>query len=287
MYEPSNGGIFWYPWTATHQHSFPSDMFTRAMSDPIAFSDNALWYPWTATHQHSFPSDMFTGAMSDPIAFSDNAKRKASAIARRKLKKEKKLEECSITNAVSGNLITKFREFLPYCFNPQDFKQEPRLQVSRIINPDGTATNMTAFTFTRERKDVSVVLGAILPRNIHGDFQYYQPGWRRWHKEFCVYARKAFPIDTFKATPLRTLVPLIMQARVEDARQTFTREDETLPQHGREWEGVYHSIVIRTQKRATLQEARIFVADWLAKNQGVLGFVFRTVRADPFRQYFE
>ena len=110
--------------------------------------------------------------------------------------------------------------------------------------------------------------------------------WRRYYKEFRVYAENAFPTDTFKETPLRELVPLILQAFVDDERQRLGDVGGALPTHSRGWDGAYHSIVLRTEKRATLQEVRTWVGDWLATNQEVLAFITETVEDDPTCQYF-
>ena len=103
-----------------------------------------------------------------------------------------------------------------------------------------------------------------------------------------MYADNAFPspADTFKQTPLRELVPLVLQAFVDDERERLGEAGGTLPNHCRDWEGAYHSIVLRTQKRATLHEARLWVEDWLASDQEVLAFIAETVEDDPHCQYF-
>ena len=203
--------------------------------------------------------------------------------ATRKLKNAKlAVDTCSIVSAVSGNVIATFEKVLPYPFEPIHFHEIMCLDAAKVISPDGTATRLHSFVFTRDEKDVCVVLGTMLPRDIWSSrpqcaFGVAKPGWRRWDKEFRVYAANAFPTDTFRGTPLRSLVPLILQTFVDDERQRLGEVGKALPTHGRDWGGAYHSIVLRTQKRATLQEACLWVADWLANNQEVLAFIAETV----------
>ena len=71
---------------------------------------------------------------------------------------------------------------------------------------------------------------------------------------------------------------------MDDERQRLGEVGGALPTHSRGWDGAYHSIVLRT--RATLQEVRLWVADWLATNQDVLAFITKTVEDDPCCQYF-
>ena len=85
---------------------------------------------------------------------------------------------------------------------------------------------------------------------------------------------------------LRELVPLILQAQVDEERQSLGEAGGALPTHSKSWEGVYHSIVRRAEKRATLQEVRLFVDEWLAANEKVLAFVTETIKEDPCCQYF-
>ena len=123
---------------------------------------------------------------------------KASAIAKRKLMNVRLLEECSITNALSGNLIVTFQKVLPYAFDPLHFHQRLCLDAAKVISTDGTATRLDSFTFTSDKKDVCVVLGAMLPRDIWSSRLQCAfgvtttPGWRRWYKEFRAYAANAF-----------------------------------------------------------------------------------------------
>ena len=202
------------------------------------------------------------------------------------------VEECSITSAMSGNVIVTFQKILPYAFDPLHFHQKPCLEAASVINPDGTTTKLASFTFTSERKGICVVLGPMLPKDIWSNrpkllLGVTKPGWRRWYKEFRVYAEKAFPTDTFKETPLRELVPLVLQAFVDDERARRVPLHGRLPTHCRTWDGAYHSIVLRTEKRAKLREVRLWVADWLAANEQVLACITKTVEDDPYCQYFE
>ena len=234
---------------------------------------------------------METATVSDGEEDAPHKEEKASAVAKRRLKNAKiAVEACSIVSAVSGNVIVTFQKVLPYAFDPLHFHQRLRLDAAKVINPDGTATRLDSFTFT-SMKEVCVVLGPMLPRDIWSSrprsfLGATKPGWRRWYKEFRVYAENAFPTDTFKETPLRELVPLVLQAFVDDERERLGEAGGTLPNHCRDCEGAYHSIVLRTQKRATLQEVRLWVADWLATNQEVLAFITETVEDDPCCQYF-
>ena len=82
------------------------------------------------------------------------------------------------------------------------------------------------------------------------------------------------------------MVHLVLQAFVDDEKQRFGEVGEALPTHSRGWEGANHSIVLKTEKRATLQEVRLWVADWLATYQEVLAFITETVEDDPCCQYF-
>ena len=229
------------------------------------------------------PGSMGTTAVSDCKEDAHHEREEASVVAKRKLKNVRLLEECSITNALSGNLIVTFQKVLPYAFDPLHFHQRLCLDAAKVISPDGTASSLDSFTFTSERKEVSVVLGPMLPRDVWGATK---PGWRRWYKEFRVYAANAFPTGTFKETPLRELIPLILQAQVDEERQRLGEAGGALPTHCRSWEGVYHSIVLRAEKRATLQEVRLFVGEWLAANREVLAYITETVEEDPCCQYF-
>ena len=231
----------------------------------------------------SQPGSMETATVSDCEEESSHKEEKALAVAKRKPRRMKLLEECSITSALSGNVIVAFQKVLPYAFDAHHFHQKLCLDAAKVINPDGTATRLDSFTFTSKRKHVSVVLGTMLPRDVWGATK---PGWRRWYKEFRVYAENAFPTDTFKETPLRALVPLILQAFVDEERQRLSEDGEALPTHSRGWDGAYHSIVLKTEKRATLQEVRTWVADWLAANEEVLAFITETIQDDPYCQYF-
>ena len=231
----------------------------------------------------SQPGGMFPGYGSDCDEEAPHKAEKAPAVATRKPKSVKLLEKCSITSALSGNVIVTFQKVLPYAFDAHHFHQKLCLDAAKAINPDGTATRLDSFTFTSERKHVSVVLGTMLPRNVWGATK---PGWRRWYKEFRVYAENAFPTDTFKEAPLRELVPLVLQAFVDDERERLGKAGGTLPNQCRCWDGAYHSIVLKTKKHATLQEVRLWVADWLATNQEVLAFITETVENDLCCQYF-
>ena len=197
-------------------------------------------------------------------------------IAHRRLKNARKAEDCSITNAMSGNLVVTFQKVLPYAFDPLHFHQSLRLDAAKVVSPDGTASLMTSFVFTRDKKDACAVLGAVLPRNTWSRRPF--PGWRKWYKEFRVYAANAFPASTCRGAPLRELVPPILQTYVDEERQ------RPLPTHSRGWDGVYHSICRRTG--TALPEARGFVDEWLAANPEVLARITETVEKDPYRQYF-
>ena len=113
-----------------------------------------------------------------------------------------------------------------------------------------------------------------------------KPGWWRSYKEFRAYAENAFHTDTFKEPPLRALVPFILQVYVDEERQKFVEDGEALLTHSRGWDGVYHSVLLRTEKRATLQRARLFVADWLSADREVLAFITETVENAPCYTYF-
>lgn len=238
----------------------------------------------------SQPGGMETATVSDCDEEVHHKAEKASVVAKRKLKNAKiAVEACSIVSAVSGNVIMTFEKVLPYAFDPIHFQQKLCLDAAKVISPDGTASMLDSFTFTSERKHVSVVLGAMLPRDIWSSrprsfLGVTQPGWRRWYKEFRVYAENAFPTGTFKEVPLRELVPLVLQAFVDDERQRLGEDGGALPTHSRGWDGTYHSIVLRT--RATLQEVRVWVADWLAANDAVLAFITDVVADDPYCQHF-
>ena len=210
--------------------------------------------------------------------------KETSVVAKRKLKLAKcSVDTCSITNALSGNEIVKFDKVLPYLFIPEHFHQRLCLDAARVVWADGTTSTLKSFTFTSETKDVRVVLGAMLPRDV---WDAKKPGWRKWYKEFRVFAENAFPTDTFKDAPLRELVPLILQAFVDQERERLGDINGVLPKLFRGWEGAYHSIVLRTEKRATLQEVRAWVDDWLAANKEVLDSITEVVKEDPCRQYF-
>ena len=223
---------------------------------------------------------------SAPAASSSSVVAKeTSVVAKRKLKLAKlSVDTCSITNALSGNEIVKFDKVLPYLFIPEDFHQRLCLDAARVVWADGTTSMLKAFTFTRETKDVRVVLGGMLPRDVWGARR--KPGWRKWHKEFRVFAENAFPTDTFKEAPLRELVPLILQAFVDDERERLGDVNGVLPTYSRGWDGAYHSIVFRTKKRATLKEVRAWVAEWLAANKEVLSSITEVVEDDPCCQFF-
>ena len=158
------------------------------------------------------------------------------------------------------------------------------LDAARVVWADGTTSMLNSFTFTSETKDVRVVLGGMLPRDVWGARR--KPGWRKWYKEFRVFAENAFPTDTFKEAPLRELVPLILQAFVDDERERLGDVNGVLPTYSRGWDGAYHSIVFRTEKRATLKEVRAWVADWLAANKEVLSSITKIVEDDPCCQFF-
>ena len=207
-----------------------------------------------------------------------------SVVAKRKFKNSKPpVDTCSITNDLSGYVILKFDKVLPYLFVPEHFHQRLCLDAARVVWADGTTSTLKSFTFTSETKDVRVVLGAMLPRDV---WDAKKPGWRKWYKEFRVFAENAFPTDTFKDAPLRELVPLILQAFVDQERERLGDINGVLPKLFRGWEGAYHSIVLRTEKRATLQEVRAWVDDWLAANKEVLDSITEVVKEDPCRQYF-
>ena len=208
-----------------------------------------------------------------------------SVVAKRKFKNSKPpVDTCSITNDLSGYVILKFDKVLPYLFVPEHFHQRLCLDAARVVWADGTTSMLKAFNFTSETKDVRVVLGGMLPRDVWGDKR--KPGWRKWYKEFRVFAELAYPTETFKEAPLRELVPLILQAFVDEERERLGDVNGALPTHSRGWEGAYHSIVLRTEKRATLQEVRAWVADWLAANKEVLSSITEVVEDDPCCQFF-
>ena len=46
------------------------------------------------------------------------------------------------------------------------FQQKLRLDAARLVWADGTTSTLDSFTFTSEMKDVSVVRGAVLPRDV-------------------------------------------------------------------------------------------------------------------------
>ena len=234
--------------------------------------------------QVCLPGSMETATVSDCEEEAPHKEAKASGVAKRKFKNAKiSVETCSITSALSGNVILTFQKVLPYSFDPLHFQQKLRLDAARLVWADGTTSTLDSFTFTSERKDVSVVCGAVMPRDAWGA---KKPGWRRYYKEFRVYAENAFPTDTFKEVKFKELVPLILQAFVDDERHRLGDIGGDLPIRARSWEGAYHSIVLRTEKRATLQEVRVWVADWLAANEEVLASITEVVADDPYCQYF-
>ena len=176
------------------------------------------------------PGSMVTATVSDSEEYLSHK--------REKFKNAKRsVRTCSITNAMSGNGIVTFEKALPYLFIPEHFHQRLCLDAARVAWADGTTSMLNSFTFTSETKDVSVVLGGMLPRDAWHATR--KPGWRKWYKEFRVFAENAFPTDTFKEAPLRELVPLILQAFVDDERERLAR---VLPIHSRGWDGAYHSI---------------------------------------------
>jgi hypothetical protein len=228
---------------------------------------------------------MVTATVSDSEEYSSHKREETSVVAKRKFNNAKlSVRTCSITNALSGNEIVTFEKVLPYLFIPEHFHQRLCLDAARVALADGTTTMLNSFTFTSETKDVRVVLGGMLPRDVWGARR--KPGWRKWYKEFRVFAENAFPTDTFKEAPLRELVPLILQAFVDDERERLGDVNGVLPTYSRGWDGAYHSIVFRTEKRATLKEVRAWVADWLAANKEVLSSITEVVEDDPCRQHF-
>ena len=228
---------------------------------------------------------MVTATVSDSEEYLSHKREGTSVVAKRKFNNGKlSVRTCSITNALSGNEIVTFQTMLPYLFIPAHFHQRLCLDAARVARADGTTSMLNSFTFTSETKDVRVVLCGMLPRDVWKAKR--KPGWRKWYKEFRVFAENAFPTDTFKETPLRELVPLILQAFVDDERKRLGDRNGVLPTRSRGWDGAYHSIVFRTEKRATLKEVRAWVADWLVANEEVLGSITGVVEFAPCCQYF-
>ena len=220
---------------------------------------------------------------------------------------------------LQGLMITNAKQMPLFQFLDENARTEDECILS-IMN-----LNLQKPVFESEPVDcVDICLAATMPklqnmRAIWAPDKAYEmyPGWRRWYKEFKIFASNmplqelqfapgvmpAYRVETTRQHMLgradvRKLVPLMLQAHVAQvrkrvvepfrvARAAIDHPHPWLPpfgQHIRTWHGCRHSMMLLSGK--TSLSVQLFVRAWLASAAAILQDIEDAVHREPFRTYF-
>ena len=209
------------------------------------------------------------------------------------------LSRCVVRSALDGGELLAFQKVLPYSFQAEDFEESWQLWGWKVVS---SQEPLQSFRFTEDVCEVTVVKHTMperIPRNVWvASWKWEGPGadagWRKWYKEFRLFA-SSFPVTPLLGvTSQRDVVPFLLQAFAHQKRKEaiMARGDEEQPRtisgherwSGRLWPGALHAAVKRTGE--PLKQVRIFFEDWKANYFGVLLYVEAQIQKDPYKKYF-
>ena len=209
------------------------------------------------------------------------------------------LSLCTVRSALDGSELLLFQKVLPYSFQQEDFDESWHTWGWKEVN---SQKPLRSFLFSEDLREVSVVkhpMPESIPRNVwvvswKWGGQGPVAGWRKWYKEFRLFAQ-SFPEAPFLGDfSQRDVAPFILQAFAHEKRRDaiIARGDEErrLVVSGHErwsrrlWPGALHAAVKRTGQ--PLKCVIFFFEEWKAAYIGVLLYIEASIQDDPYRNYF-
>ena len=208
------------------------------------------------------------------------------------------LSLCTARSALDGSELLLFQKVLPYSFQQEDFDESWHTWGWKEVN---SQKPLRSFLFSEDLREVSVVkhpMPESIPRNVWVSsrpcIQGPVAGWRKWYKEFRLFAQ-SFPEAPFLGDfSQRDVAPFILQAFAHEKRRDaiIARGDEErrLVVSGHErwsrrlWPGALHAAVKRTGQ--PLKCVIFFFEESKAAYIGVLLYIEASIQDDPYRNYF-